>query len=64
MVFCLISFQQVYPDKYCKLVEDENGIKLLMDLMDNIHTPENLRELAHLVLSHCDANNAKHFMEE
>lgn len=57
-------FSQVYPDKYCKLVEDENGIKLLMDLIDNIHTPEKLRELAQQVLSHCDANNAKHFMEE
>lgn len=55
---------KVYPEKYCKLVEDENGIKLLMDLIDHMETCEKLKELAQMVLNQCDQNNAKNFMEE
>lgn len=55
---------QVYPEKYCKLVEEEKGIKLLMDLIDHMETCEKLKELAQMVLSQCDLNNAKNFMEE
>lgn len=55
---------KVYPEKYCKLVEDENGIKLLMDLIDHMETCEKLKELAQMVLKQCDQNNEKNFMEE
>lgn len=55
---------QVYPDKYCKLVEQENGIKLLMDLIDHMETCEKLKELAQIVLNNVDHNNEKNFMEE
>jgi hypothetical protein len=55
---------QVYPEKYCKLVEEEKGIKLLMDLIDHMETCEKLKELAQMVLHQCDLNNAKNFMEE
>jgi Zyg-11 protein homolog len=54
----------VYPDKYCKLVESENGTKLLMDLIDHMETCEKLRELAQMVLYQCDTLNQKNFMEE
>ena len=60
----IFLFSQVYPEKYCKLVEEEKGIKLLMDLMDHMETCEKLKELAQMVLSQCDRNNAKNFMEE
>jgi Zyg-11 family protein len=53
----------VYPEKYCKLVEQEKGIKLLMDLIDHMETCEKLKELAQIVLTNVDLNNEK-FMEE
>lgn len=62
--YSLISFKQVYPDKYCKLVEQESGIKLLMDLIDHMETCERLKELAQIVLNNVDQNNQKNFMEE
>lgn len=45
-------------------MEDEHGIKLLMDLVDHMETCEKLKELAQMVLTQCDQNNAKNFMEE
>ncbi|CRL08339.1 CLUMA_CG021260, isoform A [Clunio marinus] len=63
-VWALANLTKVYPEKYCKLVEDENGTKLLMDLIDHMETNEKLRELAQMVLNQCDLNNAKNFMEE
>lgn len=55
--------KQVYPEKYCKLVEQEHGVKLLMDLMDHMETCEKLKELAQIVLTNIDQNNQK-YMEE
>lgn len=48
-VFCL----QVYPLKYCKLVEDEHGVDLLNELV--IHPVPNVRiqYLAKMVLENC-----------
>jgi hypothetical protein len=45
-------------------VEEEKGIKLLMDLIDHMETCEKLKELAQSVLRNCDLNNSKNFMEE
>lgn len=56
--------KQVYPDKYCKLVEQEHGVKLLMDLIDHMETSEKLKEYAQIVLQNIDQNNEKNFMEE
>lgn len=63
-VWALANLTKVYPDKYCKLVEQENGIKLLMDLIDHMETCEKLKELAQIVLNNVDHNNEKNFMEE
>lgn len=45
-------------------MEQENGVKLLMDLIDHMETSEKLKELAQIVLNNIDQNNEKMFMEE
>lgn len=62
-VWALANLTKVYPEKYCKLVEQEHGVKLLMDLMDHMETGEKLKELAQIVLNNIDQNNQK-YMEE
>lgn len=44
---------QVYPLKYCKLVEDEHGVDLLKELV--IHPVPNIKiqYLAKMVLENC-----------
>lgn len=45
-------------------MEQENGTKLLQDLMDHMETCEKLKELAQIVLNNVDQCNEKNFMEE
>ena len=40
-------------DKYCKLVRDEGGIKLLQGLRENTQTSPRVRQLAQLTLDKC-----------
>jgi len=49
-----ISHIKVYPAKYCRLVEDENGIDLLKQLLNNEQPYERIKDLARMVLNHCD----------
>lgn len=52
-IFSINYFLQVYPLKYCKLVEDEHGVDLLNELV--IHPVPNVRiqYLAKMVLENC-----------
>jgi hypothetical protein len=45
-------------------VEQEHGVKLLMDLVDHMETCEKLKDLARIVLSNIDQCNEKNYMEE
>lgn len=44
---------QVYPNKYCHLVESEHGIELLQEVIDHPSPYYRIKELAAMVLKHC-----------
>lgn len=44
---------QVYPNKYCHLVESEHGVKLLQEVIDHPNPYYRIKELASMVLRHC-----------
>lgn len=46
---------QVYPLKYCRLVEDERGLILLQELIDHEKPCETIKNLARMVLENCEA---------
>lgn len=49
----LLLLAQVYPNKYCHLVESENGVELLQEVIDHPSPYYRIKELAAMVLRHC-----------
>lgn len=45
---------QVYPDKYCQLVEQENGIQILNELIDHKSPYCEIKRIARMVIEQCD----------
>ncbi|XP_053676518.1 protein zer-1 homolog [Anopheles nili] len=52
-VWALANLTKVYPTKYCRVVEQEQGIELLQELIDHPQPYPRLKELAQIVLTHC-----------
>ncbi|CAD7081850.1 unnamed protein product [Hermetia illucens] len=52
-VWALANLTKVYPEKYCRLVEQENGIRILSDLIDHMRPIESTKELARMVIERC-----------
>lgn len=52
-LLCLFCAFQVYPNKYCHLVESENGIELLQEVIEHPNPYYRIKELATMVLRHC-----------
>lgn len=51
---CLVNLcVQVYPNKYCHLVESEHGLELLQEVIDHPSPYYRIKELAAMVLRHC-----------
>ena len=44
---------QVYPNKYCHLVESEHGVELLQEVIEHPSQNYRIKELASMVLRHC-----------
>ncbi|XP_055626640.1 protein zer-1 homolog [Toxorhynchites rutilus septentrionalis] len=56
-VWALANLTKVYPIKYCRLVERERGVELLQELIDHPQPYSRLKELAQMVLTHCQNFN-------
>ncbi|KAH8235017.1 hypothetical protein KR032_007574 [Drosophila birchii] len=54
-VWALANLTQVYPEKYCQLVEQENGIQILNELIDHETPYSEIKRIARLVIEQCDA---------
>ncbi|XP_037806881.1 protein zer-1 homolog isoform X1 [Lucilia sericata] len=52
-VWALANLTQVYPDKYCQLVEQENGIQILNELIDHPSPYEEIKGIARMVIDQC-----------
>lgn len=52
-VWALANLTKVYPDKYCHLVEKEQGLVLLQELIKHPEPPDAIRKLAMIVLDNC-----------
>ncbi|XP_065359133.1 protein zer-1 homolog isoform X2 [Calliphora vicina] len=52
-VWALANLTQVYPDKYCQLVEQENGIQILNELIDHPSPYEDIKAIARMVIDQC-----------
>lgn len=48
-----VLFSKVYPNKYCRLVEEEHGVQLLTNLILSDKPNERIKELASMVIYHC-----------
>lgn len=44
----------MYPEKYCHLVEQEKGIKILKELIEHPNPYDEIKEIAKLVINRCD----------
>ncbi|XP_059218203.1 protein zer-1 homolog isoform X1 [Stomoxys calcitrans] len=53
-VWALANLTQVYPDKYCQLVEQENGIQILKELIDHPSPYEDIKKIARMVIEQCN----------
>ncbi|XP_073836119.1 protein zer-1 homolog isoform X2 [Musca autumnalis] len=53
-VWALANLTQVYPDKYCKLVENENGIEILTELINHPKPYEDIKRIARMVIDQCN----------
>ncbi|KAL7732768.1 hypothetical protein ACLKA6_005910 [Drosophila palustris] len=53
-VWALANLTQVYPDKYCQLVEQENGIQILTELIEHESPYCEIKRIARLVIEQCD----------
>lgn len=60
-VFCVST--QVYPSKYCKLVEEEHGLELLRELTQHPRPNEKIKELAEMVIKNCETNKNTESMQ-
>ncbi|KAH8232765.1 hypothetical protein KR038_007980 [Drosophila bunnanda] len=54
-VWALANLTQVYPEKYCQLVEQENGIQILNELIEHETPYSEIKRIARLVIEQCDA---------
>ncbi|TMW51865.1 hypothetical protein DOY81_003061 [Sarcophaga bullata] len=52
-VWALANLTQVYPDKYCRLVEQENGIQILNELIEHSSPYEEIKVIARMVIDQC-----------
>lgn len=50
---------QVYPEKYCKLVEQENGIQILNELIEHESPYCEIKRIARLVIEQCDSGSER-----
>ncbi|KAM7304731.1 protein zer-1 homolog [Ixodes scapularis] len=58
-VWALANLTQVYPDKYCPLVQEEGGLVLLQELLDSDTPYERIKDLARIIVDQC-ARTALH----
>ncbi|XP_033158796.1 protein zer-1 homolog isoform X1 [Drosophila mauritiana] len=56
-VWALANLTQVYPEKYCKLVEQENGIQILNELIEHESPYCEIKRIARLVIEQCDSGS-------
>lgn len=52
-VWALANLTQVYPDKYCPLVQEEGGLVLLQELLDSDTPYERIKDLARIIVDQC-----------
>lgn len=57
------SCSQVYPVKYCRLVEEEHGLSLLKELIAHEKPNEKIKSLARIVIENCERNKKSEFMQ-
>lgn len=58
-VWALANLTQVYPEKYCKLVEQENGIQILNELIEHESPYCEIKRIARLVIEQCDSGSER-----
>ncbi|XP_043063691.1 protein zer-1 homolog isoform X2 [Drosophila ficusphila] len=56
-VWALANLTQVYPEKYCQLVEQENGIQILNELIEHESPYCEIKRIARLVIDQCDSGS-------
>ncbi|XP_032573716.1 protein zer-1 homolog isoform X2 [Drosophila sechellia] len=56
-VWALANLTQVYPEKYCKLVEQENGIQILNELIEHESPYCEIKRIARLVIEQCESGS-------
>ncbi|XP_017063543.1 protein zer-1 homolog isoform X2 [Drosophila eugracilis] len=56
-VWALANLTQVYPEKYCQLVEQENGIQILNELIEHESPYCEIKRIARLVIEQCDSGS-------
>lgn len=59
----IVESIQVYPSKYCKLVEEEHGLELLRELTQHPRPNEKIKELAEMVIKNCETNKNTESMQ-
>ncbi|KAH8315863.1 hypothetical protein KR067_012504 [Drosophila pandora] len=58
-VWALANLTQVYPEKYCQLVEQENGIQILNELIEHDSPYSEIKRIARLVIEQCDSGSER-----
>ncbi|EDW92842.1 protein zer-1 homolog isoform X1 [Drosophila teissieri] len=56
-VWALANLTQVYPEKYCKLVEQENGIQILNELIEHESPYCEIKRIARMVIEQCESGS-------
>lgn len=51
--WALANLTKVYPFKYCKLVQEENGINILEEVINSCETSLRVKELSTMVIKNC-----------
>ncbi|XP_030380134.1 protein zer-1 homolog [Scaptodrosophila lebanonensis] len=62
-VWALANLTQVYPDKYCQLVEQENGIQVLKELIEHNRPYDEIKRIAMMVIVQCHSGT-QHMVED
>lgn len=57
LCFYVLQCAQVYPVKYCRLVEEEQGIELLTELLNHEKPNGKIKSLARMVIINCESTN-------
>lgn len=63
-VWALANLTQVYPNKYCSLVEAEGGLEKLNNLLTDGRPYNRIKSLALSVIVHCSPNNTRWKQQE